>query len=222
MAAKAKATAKPKVPAAKAKGASPKAKASRAKAPAPKGKAAKAPAARAVKAPAAKTKAPPAPPKKKGAVKALPKGQPKTKIPQLSHIDDRTLAKIVIKLEEMRAESVRVVNAHVQEDLQPREETGEVGDDLDQASNERAREFSFLMHQRHLRRLQQIEEAFERIEGGFFGLCEGTEEPINTKRLLIMPLARFSLEYQQMQEKMLGRSPEDTLDQTDEAFMREE
>ncbi|MCH7476638.1 MAG: TraR/DksA family transcriptional regulator [SAR324 cluster bacterium] len=209
--------AKAKAPAAKAKVPSPKAKASKAKAPAPKGKAAKAPPAR-----AAKAKAPPVPAKKKVAAKAIPKGRPKPTGPRLAHIDNKTLAKIVTKLEEMRAESVRVVNTHVQEDLQPREETGEVGDDLDQASNERAREFSFLMHQRHLRRLQQIDEAFERIEGGSFGLCEGTEEPINPKRLLIMPLARFSLEFQQMQEKMLGRSPEDTLDQADEAFMREE
>ncbi len=62
------------------------------------------------------------------------------------------------------------------------------------------------MHQRHLRRLQQIDEAFERIEDGTYGLCEGTDEPINPKRLLIMPLARYSLEYQQQQEKMLGRA----------------
>lgn len=237
----AKATGKTKAPAAKAKAPPPRAKAIKANAPAPKGKAArakapspkakapapkakaaKAPAVRAAKArgPAPKTKAPA--PKKVSAAKAIPKGRAKKQVSRLPHIEDRTLAKIITKLEEMRAESVRVVNTHVQEDLQPREETGEVGDDLDQASNERAREFSFLMHQRHLRRLQQIGEAFERIEDGSFGLCEGTEEPINAKRLLIMPLARFSLEYQQMQEKMLGRSPEDTLDQGDDAFMSEE
>ena len=230
----AKATGKTKAPAAKAKAPpprakaikanapAPKGKAARAKAPAPKAKAAKAPAARAAKAraPAPKTKAPA--PKKVAAAKAIPKARTRPKFPRLPHIDDKTLAKIITKLEEMRAESVRVVKIHVQEDLQPREETGEVGDDLDQASNERARDFSFLMHQRHLRRLQQVDQAFGRIEDGSFGLCEGTEEPINPKRLLIMPLARFSLEYQQMQEKMLGRSPEDTLDQGDEAFMHEE
>ncbi len=123
----------------------------------------------------------------------------------LAHIDDRTLGKIVAKLEEMREESQNIVNAHMQSDLQPREDSSDVGDDLDQASNERAREFDLIMHQRHLQRLQQIEGAFLRMDDGTYGLCEGTDEPIHSKRLLIMPLARFSLEYQEQQEKMLGR-----------------
>jgi RNA polymerase-binding transcription factor len=124
---------------------------------------------------------------------------------RLPHIDDRTLKKIVEKLEEMREESRNIVYQNVQTDLKPREEASDVGDDLDQASNERDREFNLIMHQRHLRRLQQVEEAFERIADGSYGLCEGTDEPINPKRLLIMPLARYSLEYQEQQEKMLGR-----------------
>ena len=127
---------------------------------------------------------------------------------KLPHIDERTLKKIVAKLEEMREESLNVVNQNMQTDLKPREEASDVGDDLDQASSERDREFNLIMHQRHLRRLQQVEEAFERIEDGSYGLCEGTDEPINPKRLLIMPLARYSLEYQEQQEKMLGRTVE--------------
>ncbi|HEX9844055.1 MAG TPA: TraR/DksA C4-type zinc finger protein [bacterium] len=105
----------------------------------------------------------------------------------------------------MRDESQAIVNQNMQSDLKPREESSDVGDDLDQASNERDREFNLIMHQRHLRRLQQIQEAFERIEEGSYGLCEGTDEPINPRRLLIMPLARYSLEYQEQQEKMMGR-----------------
>ncbi len=127
---------------------------------------------------------------------------------KLPHIDERTLKKIVAKLEEMREESLNIVNQNMQTDLKPREEASDVGDDLDQASSERDREFNLIMHQRHLRRLQQVEEAFERIEDGTYGLCEGTEEPINPKRLLIMPLARYSLEYQEQQEKTLGRAIE--------------
>jgi len=127
---------------------------------------------------------------------------------KLPHIDERTLKKIVAKLEEMREESLNVVNQNMQTDLKPREEASDVGDDLDQASNERDREFNLIMHQRHLRRLQQVEEAFERIEDGSYGLCEGTDEPINPRRLLIMPLARYSLEYQEQQEKTLGRAVE--------------
>ena len=77
------------------------------------------------------------------------------------------------------------------------------------------------MHQRHLRRLNQVNDAFNRLQEGTYGFCEGTEEPINPKRLTIMPLARYSLEYQEQQEKMLGRSPEDTLG-GEEAIVAEE
>jgi len=109
----------------------------------------------------------------------------------------------------MRDESQAIVNMQVATDRKPMAEEADVGDDMDLASQDRDREFNLLMHERHLRRLQQIEEAFERIEDRTYGLCEGTDEPINPKRLLIMPLARFSIEYQQEQEKMLGRTPED-------------
>jgi hypothetical protein len=37
-----------------------------------------------------------------------------------------------------------------------------------------------------------------------------------------MPLARFSIEYQQQQEKMLGRSPEDSLGGADESMLSDE
>ena len=142
-----------------------------------------------------------------------------SKVPSLPHIEGKILLQIIAKLEEMRDESLKVINTHMQTDLQPREEASDVGDDLDQASNERDREFNLIMHQRHLRRLQQVEEAFDRIEDGIYGLCEGTDEPINPKRLLIMPLARYSLDYQEQQEKMLGRAYNGaTVFDSDESF----
>lgn len=140
---------------------------------------------------------------------------------KMFHIDDSTLAKIIAKLDEMRQESQGVVRQHVSNDLEQQKETSDVGDDLDQAVNERDREFDLIMHQRHLRRLQQVQDAFGRLQDGSFGFCEGTEEPINPKRLIIMPLARFSLEFQEQQEKMLGRSPEDHLG-SEESFAAEE
>ncbi|MDH5751367.1 MAG: hypothetical protein OEZ59_02980 [Deltaproteobacteria bacterium] len=134
------------------------------------------------------------------------KGATLNDIPEIPHIKPKILKEIIAKLEEMQAESLRVVNSQRDPENRPWEDTVDVGDDLDQASNERDREFSLIMHQRHLRRLQQIEDAYDRIKDGSYGLCEGTDEPINPKRLLIMPLARYSLEYQEHQEKIMGRS----------------
>jgi DnaK suppressor protein len=139
-------------------------------------------------------------------------GKPGTRIP---HIDDATLDKIEAKLTEMRAESANIVNRKVSTDSGGFSEDTEVGDDMDLASQDRDREFNLLMHERHLRRIQQIDEAFQRIKDRSYGLCEGTDEPINPRRLLIYPLARYSIEYQQEQEKMLGRTP-------DEFFFEEE
>jgi len=141
-----------------------------------------------------------------GGGEAREAGTPGTRIP---HIDDATLAKIEAKLKEMREESANIVNRKVSSDSGGFGEDTDVGDDMDLASQDRDREFNLLMHERHLRRIQQIDEAFQRIKDGTYGLCEGTDEPINPRRLLIYPLARYSIEYQQEQEKMLGRTPEE-------------
>ena len=151
-------------------------------------------------------------------------GKKTTDLPfHLEHIESRTLAKIIAKLEEMREESQHIVNSHLQADLMPREESLDVGDDLDQASNERDREFNLIMHQRHLRRLHQIDEAYDRMNDGSYGLCEGTDETINPKRLLIMPLTKYSIEYQEMQEKTLGRmSMDGSFSETDDSLGSDE
>ena len=141
---------------------------------------------------------------------------------KLPHIDDATLKKILARLQTMRGESLAFVNSQVHKDLRSRGEALDVGDDLDQASSARDHEFNLLMHERHLRRLKQIDEALERVEEGSYGICEGTEEPINPKRLLLMPLARYSLEYQQQQEKLLGRTLEEGMLFDEEQFGTEE
>ena len=124
---------------------------------------------------------------------------------RVEHIPPQTLLKIAEKLVEMEIESRRTVQEHLHHDVTHDQGSKDVGDDVDHASDEREREFSLLMHQRHLDRLEQIEAAYERFEDGTYGLCEGTEEPINPRRLLILPLARYSIEYQQHQERLRGR-----------------
>lgn len=156
---------------------------------------------------------------KKASVKAASKKMTESR---LAHMDDKILDQIIIKLRELREESLEIVSSHMMADLKANEENIDVGDDMDQASSERDREFSLIIHQRHLQRLKQLDKAYERIDEGTYGLCEGTEEPINPKRLLIMPLTRFSLEYQQQQEKMLGRSPDSGVDNFDDTPMTDE
>ena len=54
------------------------------------------------------------------------------KIHSLPHLNDIVLRQIIAKLDDLRSESVRVVNLHMHEDLKQREESGDVGDDMDQ------------------------------------------------------------------------------------------
>jgi DnaK suppressor protein len=74
------------------------------------------------------------------------------------------------------------------------------GDEADQTMRIIA-EGEYLSQQERLReRLAEIEAALARIEGGSFGLCEETEELIETERLLAIPWTRLSIEGAEIRE----------------------
>ncbi len=74
------------------------------------------------------------------------------------------------------------------------------GDEADQTMNLMA-ENDFLSSQSRLReQLLEIEFALARIEGGRFGICEETEEPIETERLRALPWTRLSIEGAEIRE----------------------
>ena len=52
-----------------------------------------------------------------------------------------------------------------------------------------------LVNQKRLREaLLEIESALYRIEAGIYGVCEETDEPIESERLLVIPWTRLSIE----------------------------
>ncbi|MCO6452119.1 MAG: TraR/DksA C4-type zinc finger protein [Caldilineales bacterium] len=56
------------------------------------------------------------------------------------------------------------------------------------------------------RRLSQLQHALQRLETGFYGLCEGCGETIDPERLLAIIDARLCVSCQRMQERSpLGR-----------------
>ena len=74
------------------------------------------------------------------------------------------------------------------------------GDEIDQAVAH-LEEHHFLISQDRIRfQLSEIEFALGRIESGQFGICEETEEPIETERLLALPYTRLSIEGAEMRE----------------------
>ncbi len=76
----------------------------------------------------------------------------------------------------------------------------DIGDFYDLATEERERELELLLGDRERSRLRQINEAFQRLEEGTYGICEECGEPINPKRLRIVPFARTCVDCQHEKE----------------------
>ena len=83
--------------------------------------------------------------------------------------------------------------------------TEKTGDEADQSVAHIA-EHSFLVTQERMRnQLLEIEMALGRIEQGTFGICEETEEMIETDRLLAIPWTRLSIEGAELREAVSRR-----------------
>ena len=74
-------------------------------------------------------------------------------------------------------------------------------DEADQASAEEARAFDLRLADKDRKLLNLIEHAIDKIHRGEYGLCEGTDEPIDVRRLEARPWARFSVAYKETLEK---------------------
>jgi DnaK suppressor protein len=82
------------------------------------------------------------------------------------------------------------------------------GDLADCASSGMAAEYVFMLRSRLKERLLLIDDALDAIESGDYGICEQCEEPINEKRLDLMPFTRLCVRCRSGVEKearMRGR-----------------
>lgn len=73
------------------------------------------------------------------------------------------------------------------------ESSGEVvhGDYIDQANFTQDREITYVLGDRDRQELKAIEAALVRIEEGTYGVCERCSEEIDSRRLEVLPYARF-------------------------------
>ncbi len=79
------------------------------------------------------------------------------------------------------------------------------GDEADQSMSVLA-ENEFLANQNRIRhQLVEVESALARIEQGRYGICEETEEFIETERLKAIPWTRLSIEGAEVREAMEKR-----------------
>ena len=88
-----------------------------------------------------------------------------------------------------------------------REDTVVVPDPADRATIEEEHALELRTRDRDRKLLKKIEQSIGRIDGGDYGYCDETGEPIGVGRLLARPTATLSLEAQQRRElrqKMFG------------------
>src|SRR5829696_10465496 len=112
-----------------------------------------------------------------------------------------------VRLEELRAELVRMVEG-LEEDQQYRAE--EEGDFTEHDSGDMShslftREMDATVEQTVERRLWNVERALQKIEEGTYGICDETGELISRGRLEAVPEALYTLEAQQRQERPRGQ-----------------
>lgn len=145
---------------------------------------------------------PKGPPPKVDAAKALGvKANPDSSAVR-AHPDAKLTPKeIQVLFQKLVDEKTRVVTGfdrHVQEALS---DDDVLADEIDiaQRSTDQAWLFKFADKERKL--LIEIDAALEKMRGGEYGLCEGTDEPIGFKRLELRPWTRYSVAYKEMLER---------------------
>ena len=75
-------------------------------------------------------------------------------------------------------------------------------DITDRASVETDRALELRTRDRARKLISKIDQALQRIEGGTYGYCEESGEPIGLKRLEARPIATLSIEAQERHERM--------------------
>ena len=111
-------------------------------------------------------------------------------------------------LEDMRQEILDEVRIQI-ERSRVQDHMGDLGD---YAAAEMDTEYTHLFSERLTHRLELIEDALDGIENGDYGFCEECEEPINEKRLQLMPFAHFCVRCQselERQAKIRGETFEE-------------
>ncbi len=111
--------------------------------------------------------------------------------------------KFLAKTRERLLEMKNKLHSEIETELRAEREANkdEGMDTYDLASEERDREINFILSDRERIKIQQIDDALERLEESTYGVCESCGLEIAEERLLAMPFTRLCHDCQQEQEK---------------------
>ncbi|MGF1511266.1 MAG: TraR/DksA family transcriptional regulator [Myxococcota bacterium] len=80
-------------------------------------------------------------------------------------------------------------------------------EEMDQANRATEEAFNMRLLDKEVKLLKEIEGALKKFDEGTYGICEGTEEPIERRRLEARPWTRYSVAYkEQLEREKKGRA----------------
>ncbi len=87
------------------------------------------------------------------------------------------------------------------------ESFNELTEEIDQAAHATEEAFNMRLLDKEVKLLREIEGALVKFEEGTYGICEGTGEPIERRRLDARPWTRYSVAYkEQLARAFLSRA----------------
>jgi DnaK suppressor protein len=118
-----------------------------------------------------------------------------------TELSKRDLDKLKKMLLEERGRVLSRLDSHV---TQATEDRDNLADEMDMATRHSDQAYLLRLADKEHKLLAEIDHALAKFEGGTFGVCEGTGEPIELRRLEIRPWTRYSLEYKEQLEREKG------------------
>ncbi len=114
---------------------------------------------------------------------------PRNQVDLKKGIDKKTIARLKKILLKEREEIV----GEVRQIFESSKEMGQDGiqDIGDEAANIYNKQILLSLTEGERMRLQEMDEALDRIEAGTYGICEECGEPIGLKRLEVRPVAKY-------------------------------
>ena len=126
------------------------------------------------------------------------KGQEEQEDRELTKKDLEGLKKALL---EERGRVLSRLDSHV---TQATEDRDNLADEMDMATRHSDQAYLLRLADKEHKLLAEIDHALAKFEHGTYGVCEGTGEPIELRRLEIRPWTRYSLEYKEQLEREKG------------------
>ncbi len=82
--------------------------------------------------------------------------------------------------------------------------SGDIGDEIDHANEDRNRELYQLLCERDQAKLEQIQEALDAIDAETYGVCDDCGDNIGRKRLIALPFTKLCVDCKGEQERTRG------------------